>query len=213
MIDDEISLLKLFSSSLKQEGYVVFTASSGNEGLRLFKENQFDLVLLDLKMPGLNGVEVLREIRKIDNAVPVYITTANEEKYYAELENCKKKGLNFELLIKPVGIDSMTEMVAGIMGTPRELLQNATLSAFKFFGVTNNETTRALIENLESFLGERLKNNYSLDVIDVLERSDLAVEFDVLATPTLIRTLPRPCKRIVGNLKDLDAVAGILGIL
>ena len=63
VVDDEISLVQLCELVLKSAGYAVFGALSGRQALRLVAEEEPDLVLLDVMMPGMDGIEVCRQIR------------------------------------------------------------------------------------------------------------------------------------------------------
>ncbi|HVJ47713.1 response regulator transcription factor [Desulfitobacterium sp.] len=78
LVDDEKKITTVLKAYLQQEGYSVTTAANGLMALALFKENSYDLVLLDLMLPGLSGEEICREIRKI-SATPVIMLTAKVE--------------------------------------------------------------------------------------------------------------------------------------
>jgi two-component system, OmpR family, response regulator ResD len=78
LIDDEKNISNVLKAYLQQEGFHVTTAVNGLVGLTLFKENPYDLVLLDLMLPGLSGEEICREIRKI-SATPIIMLTAKVE--------------------------------------------------------------------------------------------------------------------------------------
>jgi len=75
VIDDEELIRALFKESLEELGHRVVTARNGSEGLELVKQRDFDLVFLDLKMPGMDGAEVFRQIRTIKADLPVTIIT------------------------------------------------------------------------------------------------------------------------------------------
>ena len=75
LIDDEKDLLIPVKRSLKRLGYTVHTAESGEEGWRAITETMYDLVISDLVMPGIDGIELLRRIRTIDSTLPVIIMT------------------------------------------------------------------------------------------------------------------------------------------
>jgi CheY-like chemotaxis protein len=75
-IDDEELGLTVRKMILESEGFEVSTASDGLVGLQLFSSAQFDLVLLDHSMPGMNGGEIAREIRRIRPATPILLLSA-----------------------------------------------------------------------------------------------------------------------------------------
>ncbi len=75
VIDDDECLLRLAQKVLENEGYAVFTATSGEQGLALFPQVAPDLVILDVMMPGLDGWEVCRRLRQ-SSAVPIIFLTA-----------------------------------------------------------------------------------------------------------------------------------------
>jgi len=75
LVDDEQSIQTLLSYPLRKDGYHVTSALDGNEALRRFEEGRFDLVILDLMLPHLNGVEVCRQLRS-RSQVPIIMLTA-----------------------------------------------------------------------------------------------------------------------------------------
>jgi DNA-binding response OmpR family regulator len=77
IVDDEENLRKTLSRILSKAGYTVTTASSGEEGLSLLQAGAYDLAFIDLLMPGIGGVELLKEIRVIYPEMPVLILTAH----------------------------------------------------------------------------------------------------------------------------------------
>jgi len=83
LVDDEIDFLQLLKTRLEVNGYNVVTAMDGKEALEKFKQEKPDALILDVMMPEINGLEVLREIRKEDQKIPVFIITAfsNEERF------------------------------------------------------------------------------------------------------------------------------------
>ena len=64
LVEDEPNIARFVELELRHEGYEVHKAEDGREGLRLAAEGGFDLVLLDVMLPGLNGLEVLRRLRR-----------------------------------------------------------------------------------------------------------------------------------------------------
>lgn len=80
LIDDDHNVSHLIRLYLEKEGYQVYEASRGDEGLIAFKQHSPSLVLLDIMLPGIDGLDVLREIRKISKA-PVIMLTAKDETF------------------------------------------------------------------------------------------------------------------------------------
>ncbi|MFH1977653.1 MAG: response regulator [Pseudomonadota bacterium] len=77
VIDDEKPTLKMFRFTLMAYGYEVLTAENGQEGLDVFERERPRIVLTDIKMPGMNGIEVLRRIKQIDPTAEVIVITGH----------------------------------------------------------------------------------------------------------------------------------------
>ncbi len=77
IIDDEETIVRVLALSLRSDGHEVFTASSGEEGIRVFQEKSPDLVLTDIKMPGMDGIEVLKRIKERESDTEVIIITGH----------------------------------------------------------------------------------------------------------------------------------------
>jgi DNA-binding NtrC family response regulator len=75
VIDDEAGIRSLLDTLLSRKGYEVVLASSGQKGLELFRRERPDVVVLDLKMPEMDGLTVLKELRRIDSQRPVVVLT------------------------------------------------------------------------------------------------------------------------------------------
>jgi len=75
VVDDEETIRSLFKETLEDSGHKVITAATGSKGLELVKQRDFDLVFLDLKMPGMDGAELFRQIKTIKPDLPVAIIT------------------------------------------------------------------------------------------------------------------------------------------
>lgn len=75
VIDDDKIILKTMNNILEEEGYIVNTADSGESGIKTAKEGVYDQIFLDLNIPDMNGLEILRELRKINSEIPITIIT------------------------------------------------------------------------------------------------------------------------------------------
>jgi two-component system alkaline phosphatase synthesis response regulator PhoP len=79
IIDDEEKILNLVTSYLEREGYDIFTAQDGLEGLKLSKEVNPDIIVLDIMLPGMDGIELLSQIRRESNVYVIMLTAKTEE--------------------------------------------------------------------------------------------------------------------------------------
>jgi len=79
LVDDEANICFIYSEELRDEGYSVISASNGEEGLRRFEDENPDLVILDIHMPDMNGIDVLRRMKTQNPAIPVILSSAFPE--------------------------------------------------------------------------------------------------------------------------------------
>jgi two-component system response regulator HydG len=108
VVDDEESHRIMLRAVLKEEGYDVSEASDGTEAVKAVEKEPFDLILLDLRMRTMDGIEALGEIRKISPLVPVLVMTA-----YASVKTAVEalKAGAFEYLTKPLDIDELKILI------------------------------------------------------------------------------------------------------
>jgi DNA-binding response OmpR family regulator len=76
VVDDEKNILKLYKAELEDEGYDIVTANSGKEALDVFRQENPDLVTLDIMMPDIDGIQVLRQLKQENPQIPVIMLTA-----------------------------------------------------------------------------------------------------------------------------------------
>jgi CheY-like chemotaxis protein len=79
LVDDEEGIQLLYQEEFQDEGYEVLSAFTGEEALEKFKSDVPDLVILDIQMPGMNGIEVLRQMKMIAPQLPIILSTAYHE--------------------------------------------------------------------------------------------------------------------------------------
>jgi DNA-binding response OmpR family regulator len=115
VVDDEPDLTTVFSMGLEDNGFKVDAFNDPLLALAEFKKGSYDLILLDYRMPNMNGFELYTEIRKIDDKVKICFITAFEI-YYEELR--KKFHLAYDnedikLIQKPIEIDELVRQIRG----------------------------------------------------------------------------------------------------
>ncbi len=113
IIDDEKSILDSLSSILQDEGFTVFKATDGNEGLSIFEKEKPDVVLLDVWMPGMDGLQVLKRIKK-KNQDAMVIVISGHGTISTAVEAVKIGAYDF--LEKPLSIDKVLEVVSRGLG-------------------------------------------------------------------------------------------------
>ena len=107
VMEDDVNIQELIVEFLKSEGYDVDYASDGLEGIQLFKKKEYDLVLLDIMMPNLDGYSVCKMIRQTSNVPIIFLTALNEESnqlkgFELECDDYITKPFSFNLLIQRV---------------------------------------------------------------------------------------------------------------
>ena len=115
IIDDSKGIRDSFTFALEDTEYLVDTSESGEKGVLMEKENKYDLIFLDLKMPGWDGVKTLRELRKLDKNKPIYIVTAFYKEFFNQLKDAKEDELQFEILSKPIDSTQILSVTKDIL--------------------------------------------------------------------------------------------------
>ena len=110
VVDDRAGIRKLLQEVLQSAGYDVLTAASGDEAVALVQQNSIDLVLLDMKMSGMDGLDTLTLIKEVAPQVIVLIMPAYEE--LEVLKEARRRGAA-DCISKPFDIEELKATVAG----------------------------------------------------------------------------------------------------
>jgi len=107
--DDEVDLTKLMKLNLELTGqYEVYTAIDGKESIKKTKEIEPDLILLDIRMPKIDGLEVVKEIREFDNRIKIIFMTAFQSPQL-QLEAAKYNISDY--IVKPKSVEDIVEAI------------------------------------------------------------------------------------------------------
>ncbi|ANB60626.1 response regulator [Anoxybacteroides amylolyticum] len=108
IVDDQYGIRILLNEVFQREGYTTFQAANGVQALEIVQKHQPDLVLLDMKIPGMDGIEILKRIKEINRDIKVIIMTA-----YGELDMIQEtRELGAVMhFAKPFDIDDMRDAV------------------------------------------------------------------------------------------------------
>lgn len=158
IVDDEDHIRELLKFNLEKNGYVVYMANDGLNGLRLAREKQVDLILLDLMLPGMDGFEVCKEIRRdnIISNVPIIMLTAKSE------EIDKILGLELgadDYITKPFSIRELSARIKALLRRSNVKYDNEIL---RFGNITLNLQTREVLKH-----GKKL--DFTLKEFEVLK--------------------------------------------
>ena len=116
-VDDEPAILRFLQATLESQGYIVRTAANGRTALELLRKNMADLMILDLGLPDMDGLEVVSRVREADKNLPIIILSSRDN------ERAKVAALDLgadDYVTKPFGID---EVLARIRTALRHQLQ------------------------------------------------------------------------------------------
>jgi DNA-binding response OmpR family regulator len=106
IIDDEDSIHLLYSEEFEEEGYEVYGALSGEDALDKLNDISPDLVILDINMPGMDGIEVLRKIKEINPNLPVILSSA-----YQEFKQDLASWASDDYIVKSANLDELKAAV------------------------------------------------------------------------------------------------------
>ena len=110
LVDDEPSIQIVYREEFEDEGYEVLSAVNGKEGLQKFQDEAPDIVILDIHMPGMNGIEVLRQMKMIRPETPVILSSA-----YQEFQRDISSWASEEYIVKSGNLDGLKEAVQRLL--------------------------------------------------------------------------------------------------
>jgi two-component system alkaline phosphatase synthesis response regulator PhoP len=112
VIEDEPTLARLLSYNLTQEGYDTTVIDHGAEGLQTALQRSFELIILDIMLPGMNGFEILSRLRQSGNSTPVIVLTARNAE--EEVVQGLKRGAD-DYITKPFGVAELLARVSAVL--------------------------------------------------------------------------------------------------
>jgi CheY-like chemotaxis protein len=108
--DDEESIRLLYREEFEEAGYAVLLAANGLEALEKFAQAWPDLLVVDIKMPGMDGIELVRRVRELNSDVPVILCTA-----YGEYRQNLGTWASDEYIVKSANLDGLFNKVAELL--------------------------------------------------------------------------------------------------
>jgi two-component system, NtrC family, nitrogen regulation response regulator NtrX len=146
VIDDDAEIRKSFKMTLEYAGYDVVLAATGEEGVKLVENDAPDLVFCDIKMPGMDGLEVLQKLRHLVEVTPIVIITGN-----ADIQNAVEATRlgAFDFIEKPVSSERILVSVRNAVDTRRLKTENKSYrrDAEKKYQIIGDSPTLAAVRN------------------------------------------------------------------
>jgi len=130
LVDDEKDFIESLAERLRLREFNVSNAFSGDEAIGLVKENSFDVIVLDVQMPGKNGVDTLKEIKNLDQVAEVIMLTGHATVKTA-IEGMKSGA--YDYLMKPTDTDELIKMI---------------INAYKLVSEQRDRIRKAEIDNI-----------------------------------------------------------------
>lgn len=213
IVEDNLTLASVLSKKLTDVGYAVDVFHDGEDGSSILEYQQYDLLILDLGLPGVDGIDILKQLRLKKRKIPVLIISARDR--------LDQKVLGFEsgaddYLCKPFELD---EVVARVNALLRRFLQDGQatiqLKTLEFDSSTRTlkkEGVRVELSNRELSVFEYLLAN-SNTVLSKENIIDHIASFDDEINPTAIETYISRLRKKLGNDVSLKTVRGLGYIL
>jgi len=110
VVDDEENIRILFKEELEDEGYTVDVAANGEEAIAKVKKNHFDLIVLDIKMPGMDGITALNEIKNMNKNQPVILCSA-----YGEFKQDFSSWVSDAYVVKSADLQELKQTIKKIL--------------------------------------------------------------------------------------------------
>ena len=112
VIDDDITINELVKINLELRGYTVFSAENGEDGFALAKQEQPDLIILDVMMPKVDGFEFAKAVRSLNSDIPILFMTARDD--FASKQRGFRIGID-DYMIKPIDLDELFLRIGALL--------------------------------------------------------------------------------------------------
>ncbi len=117
VVDDDLIMLQVIKAKLLGEGHEVFSTNDAQDALDSLSEDSFDLIISDIMMPYISGIELLSGIRKIDSSLPIIIVSALKE---SEVELAAFELGPYDFIQKPIDLDDLSAKVNRFNPVPKK---------------------------------------------------------------------------------------------
>lgn len=205
VIDDEESILNLISDILTAEGYQVTCAENGEKGVEFAQKVEFDLIIVDIMMPGIDGIETIRRIRQFNTVVSILILTAYGKRKDAVI-NAVKYGV-FDYITKPFDVDYLISLIKYVLHRAK-FGRMPYLDTMRDFYWEREVSQQDLVQKKWSDLKQQVETSSR-----VLEEDKRKIQRSYISIAPRIEVIKYYCKSLFLNQYVLIAVAClVLGV-
>src|SRR5881409_1915394 len=183
VVDDEAPVREVLSEYFSSQGYTVDEASNGNDAIGTIRRHRPDVVLLDIRMPGLDGVEVLRRVRTFDDALTIIMVTANED---------VAKPFDYDYLDRTVSAGMLKSGAGSTDVDPWRRLAHAVFRAARAMNATARASTGARLEAAALAAAREVATRRAAVAAEHLDEIEL-----LLSIATDLGDLPGPDRTLV----------------
>ncbi|UCD15285.1 MAG: response regulator [Candidatus Omnitrophota bacterium] len=110
LVDDERAMINMLGKMIERKGKKVLIASNGEEAITLYKKNKPRCVFLDIKLPDIDGEEVIERIKEFDKCAKIYFMSAIDNSTHFSKQRIKELGV-IDYLTKPIDVDKMMKII------------------------------------------------------------------------------------------------------
>jgi two-component system response regulator PilR (NtrC family) len=145
VVDDEFSMREFLTILLEREGFVVVASEDGESALKELRSNKIDLIISDIRMPGMGGLKLLEKAKEVDSSIPVLMITA-----YASPEdavNAMKNGA-YDYITKPFKVDEIKDIISAAIATKGNSSLPVKKNVREFEGIIGNSAEMLRIFDL-----------------------------------------------------------------
>lgn len=201
IIEDDLETLELMVETFESEFSSIYGVTDGHEAIKVFKNNKIDVIICDINLPNLNGLDVINEIRKISYSVPIIIISA-----YSDSETLlKASNSNIQgYITKPITSDKVENIINKIIFHQHHLsakqnikLNNSTILDLQNSQVTVDDKIIKFTNRESKFIELLLQNKGSLVTYKTIEQV-LWYDDAKNMTSTSLRTLVKNIRKKIG---------------
>ncbi len=203
VIEDDPIICSIYKNAVEKRNFPIEIANTGNDGLAKAEQNRPGLVFLDLHLPDIDGLEVLRKLNGLDPDIPVYIVTAFSEEYLKKLQNISKEGIAFELCKKPISVDKVHTILGNVLGTGES---NVEVGHLKLYVAGKSSSAERAIANVKTIINRDFQGNIELEIIDILDSPETAEKHNIIATPALVAPTSHHNHMVIGDMSDHEKI-------